>query len=108
MDRKNCSAFARSRLRIPFTLQELARPASWSNHIERGKALGYPDCCIEAYDKGGRIGLVSRHNFLKELIDLQLDEKMLVEFWAVAHVPCSVKYQESINLGKRYLDAVKS
>jgi len=88
--------------------QRIDKPACWSNHIERGKALGYPDCCIDTYDKGGKIGLVARHHFFKELIDLELDEKMPVEFWAVAHVPCSAKCKESINLGKRYLGAVKS
>lgn len=100
-DLENLIAFARFN-------QRTDKPASWSNHIGRGKALGYPHCCIEAYDKGGKIGLVARHNFFKELIDLELDEKMPVEFWAVAHVPCSAKCQESINLGKMYLDAVKS
>jgi len=88
--------------------QRTDEPSSWSNHIGRGKALGYPDCCIEAYDKGGKIGLVARRHFFKELTDPDLDEKMPVEFWAVAHVPCSAKCKESINLGKRYLGAVRS
>jgi len=92
--------------------QRTGKPACWSDHIARGKALGYPDCCIEAFEKGGKRRLhpqlVARHNFFKELIDLGLDEKMPVEFWAIAHVPCSAKCEESLKLGRKYLDAVKS
>jgi len=83
------------------------KPACWSKHIERGKALGYPDCCIEAYEKGGKVGLVARHNFFKGIIDLGLDDRMPVEFWAIAHIPCSPECKESIALGRKYLDAVK-
>ncbi len=90
--------------------QRTERPACWSNHIERGKSLGYPDCCIEAFEKGGNHHpqLAARHKFFKELIDLGLNEKMPVEFWAIAHVPCSTKCEESLKLGRKYLDAVKS
>lgn len=88
--------------------QRTNESACFSNHIMRGKALGYPECCIEAFNRGGRFGLVARHNLFKELIDLGLDDCMPVEFWAIAHVPCSAKCEESLRLGRDYLDAVKS
>ena len=82
--------------------------ACLTDPVERGKALGYPECCIEAHVKGDVWGLVARHNFFKELIDLGLDDRMPVEFWAIAHIPCSVNCQESLKLGRKYLDAVRS
>lgn len=85
----------------------------WSNHSQRGKALGYPDCCIEAYEKGPKNELVDRNafpraKFFKEIIQLGLDQKMPIEFWAIAHTPHSANCEDSLKLGRRYLDAVKS
>ena len=84
------------------------KPACFNNHSARGKALGYPECCIKAFEEGGKVGLIARYIFFKELIDLGLDERMPVEFWAVAHVPCSAGCKESLRLGRKYLEAVKS
>jgi len=52
------------------------KPACFNNHSARGKALGYPECCIKAFEEGGKVGLIARYIFFKELIDLGLDERI--------------------------------
>ncbi len=80
--------------------------AKW-DAASAGKALGYPECCIDSYISLGSSGAAARHKFFRELIEEGRDQSMPIEFWAIFHVPCSASCQRSIELGRAYLEAVR-
>jgi hypothetical protein len=71
--------------------------------IAEGAMYGYPECCVEFYAAGGP---ASRARAYEEFLEKGRDQSIPIEFWAVAHAPCSSDCRETIELGKRYLDAV--
>jgi len=75
--------------------------------VSAGKALGYPECCVDSYIGLGSDGLAARYRFFKELIEEDMDQTVPIEFWAIYHIPHSASCQRSIELGRAYLRAVK-
>jgi hypothetical protein len=68
-----------------------------------GAIYGYPECCVELYV---RKGPASRAMAYEEFLEKGRDQSIPIEFWAVAHAPCSSDCRRTMELGKRYLDAV--
>jgi hypothetical protein len=68
-----------------------------------GAMYGYPECCVESYAARGP---ASRARAYEEFLERGRDQAIPIEFWAVAHAPCSSDCRETVELGKRYLDAV--
>ncbi|HDH07366.1 MAG TPA: DUF483 domain-containing protein, partial [Thermoproteales archaeon] len=73
--------------------------------VKLGKLLGYPPCCVENYSKLGPLN--AWYKFQQELIRRGLDQKMPIEYWVCYHVPCSLTCSKTIELGRKYLKAVK-
>jgi len=72
------------------------------NHLE-GEMYGYPECCVEFH--AGK-GTSSRARTYEEFLESGTDQYVPMEFWAVAHAPCSSTCRETLALGRKYLDAV--
>jgi len=72
------------------------------NRLE-GKMYGYPDCCTELHVQNGPS---SRAKAYEEFLESGRDQSVPVEFWAIAHAPCSSTCQETFALGRNYLGAV--
>jgi hypothetical protein len=68
-----------------------------------GAAYGYPECCVEFHVEKGP---PSRARAYEEFLDSGKDQLIPIEFWAVAHAPCSSTCWETLELGRRYLDAI--
>ena len=51
-----------------------------------GTSLGYPNCCVELHAEKGP---PSRARAYEEFLESGRDQSIPVEFWAVAHAPCS-------------------
>jgi hypothetical protein len=68
-----------------------------------GEMFGYPECCIEFHAEKGPF---SRLRVYEEFLDSGRDQSIPVEFWAVAHAPCSSNCRKTLELGKKYLCAV--
>ncbi len=51
-------------------------------------------------------GPSSRARAYEEFLDAGKDQSIPVEFWAVAHAPCSSRCTRTLELGRRYLDAL--
>jgi hypothetical protein len=64
---------------------------------------GYPNCCIDFHAENGPS---SRKRAYEEFLQSGSDQSIPIEFWAVAHAPCSSTCRYTIDLGKKYLDAV--
>ena len=88
-------------------LHHIKRPVHERPRIERelGEILGYPGCCVANYVAKGAVR--AWHDFHRELINMKMDQRMPIEFWAIYHVPCSPKCVRSLELGRKYLDTVK-
>jgi len=71
--------------------------------VLEGAMFGYPECCVELHAKEGP---PSRARAYEELLDSRTDQFIPIEFWAVAHAPCSPTCQETLRLGREYLNAV--
>lgn len=71
--------------------------------VAEGAMYGYPECCVESYAAQGP---ASRARAYEEFLEKGRGQTIPIEFWAVAHAPCSSDCRETIELGKRYLDAV--
>jgi len=71
--------------------------------IFEGTMFGYPECCVELHAKEGPS---SRARAYEEFLELGMDQSIPLEFWAVAHAPCSSTCQETLRLGREYLNAV--
>ncbi|MBO3798542.1 MAG: DUF483 domain-containing protein [Thermoproteota archaeon] len=71
--------------------------------ILEGVMLDYPECCINSYaEKGPFIRL----RVYEEFLETGRDQSIPIEFWAVAHAPCSSTCKRTLELGRKYLDAV--
>jgi len=68
-----------------------------------GRMYGYPECCIELHAESGPS---SRARAYEELLESGKDRSIPIEFWAVAHAPCSSTCDETLALGRKYFDAV--
>jgi hypothetical protein len=68
-----------------------------------GAAYGYPECCVEFHVEKGP---TSRARAYEEFLESGKDQSIPIEFWAVAHAPCSQICGETLELGRRYLDAI--
>jgi len=68
-----------------------------------GAMYGYPECCVESYAARGP---ASRARAYEEFLEKGMDQSIPLEFWAVAHAPCSSECRRTRELGRRYLDAV--
>jgi hypothetical protein len=68
-----------------------------------GAMYGYPECCVEFHAEKGPS---SRAKAYEEFLKCRRDQSIPIEFWAVAHSPCSSTCQETLELGRKYLDAV--
>jgi len=88
-------------------LHYIKRPAHKRPKIEQelGRILGYPTCCVTNYIVKGAVR--AWHDFHEKIIEMNLDQNMPVEFWAIYHVPCSPMCKHSLRLGREYLEAVK-
>jgi len=73
--------------------------------LRLGELLGYPECCVRNYVELGPVK--AWYNYQRGLIESGLDQQMPVELWAIYHAPCSATCKASIELGGRYLMAVK-
>ena len=73
-----------------------------------GTAFGYPECCTERFtvEREKRRGKED-YLFYESIIEKGLEKSVPAEFKVIAHVPCSVLCQPSINLGREYLAALK-
>lgn len=69
----------------------------------QGAMFGYPECCTEFHAKKGES---SRARAYEEFLESGMDQSIPTEFWAVAHAPCSSTCKATLELGRRYLDAV--
>ncbi len=73
-----------------------------------GTAFGYPNCCTERFMvERQRRRSKEDYFYYETIIEKGLENSIPIELRAVAHVPCSVLCQQSINLGKEYLLALK-
>ena len=68
-----------------------------------GVTFGYPDCCVEFH--AGK-GPSSRARAYEEFLESGRDQSIPVEFWAVAHAPCNPNCTGTLELGRKYLDAL--
>jgi len=98
--------------RSPMQLIKLAQSRHGGPELEwdaesAGKALGYPQCCIDSYIRLGSSGLAARQSFLRGLREEGMDQSMPVEFWSVYHIPCSAHCKRSIELGRSYLESIR-
>ena len=103
--------------RIRSLVDEVARDTAISRENEayrgltkaltrlEGVTFGYPNCCIEFH--AGK-GPSSRAKVYEEFLESGRDQSIPVEFWAVAHAPCSPNCTGTLELGRRYLDALAS
>ena len=74
------------------------------NDIDLGRVLGYPSCCVDFFCK----------RFSEDNPNLQLKPtnaftnltKREQDYVIISHFPCSSDCQESIELGKKYLDVL--
>ena len=69
---------------------------------EIGSAFGFPECCINAYIEGN-----SLLKYKEKTVDAKMEKSEKVELRAVNYVPCGPKCENSIKLGREYLNAVK-
>ena len=79
--------------------RDLARGLTW---VE-GAMYDYPECCVELHAEEGPS---SRSKAYEEFLDSGMDQSVPGEFWAVAHAPCSSICERTLELGRKYLDAV--
>ena len=68
-----------------------------------GMTFGYPDCCVDFH---AEMGPSSRARAYEEFLESGRDQSIPVEFWAVAHAPCSSSCKRTLQLGRKYLDAL--
>jgi len=68
-----------------------------------GVAYGYPECCIEFHAENGS---PSRARAYEQFLESGGDQSIPIEFWAIAHAPCSSTCKETLELGRKYLDAI--
>jgi len=69
-----------------------------------GMAFGYPECCTEKFARDRR-GKRPREDYIfyESIVERGLEDAVPVELRAVAHVPCDVACELSIDLGREYL-----
>jgi len=111
--RESRQALRRIRSLIDEVRRSAATPHKHRAYSELTKALtrlegtmfGYPDCCVDFHAEKGPS---SRAKAYEEFLELGGDQSIPVEFWAVAHAPCSSRYKRTIELGSKYLDALAS
>ncbi|MEM2969748.1 MAG: DUF483 domain-containing protein [Candidatus Bathyarchaeia archaeon] len=73
-----------------------------------GTAFGYPDCCTERFIvERQRRRSKEDYFYYENIIEEGVENSIPVELRAVAHVPCSVLCQQSINLGREYFSELK-
>ncbi|RLE87693.1 MAG: hypothetical protein DRJ49_06085 [Thermoprotei archaeon] len=70
-----------------------------------GELLGYPQCCVDSYVRKGAVRVW--HEYLSELIATGLDKGSPIEFWAVYHAPCSLSCEQTLELGRAYLESLR-
>jgi len=68
-----------------------------------GVAYGYPECCVEFHAEHGPS---SRARAYEQFLESGRDQSIPIEFWAVAHAPCSSTCHKTLELGRKYLNAV--
>jgi len=71
--------------------------------VFEGAMFGYPECCVEFHAKESPS---SRARVYEEFLESGMDQSIPIEFWAVAHAPCSSICQETRRLGREYLHTV--
>jgi hypothetical protein len=70
---------------------------------QEGVMFGYPECCVKFHVEKGPS---SRARAYEEFLESKKDRAVPIEFWAVAHAPCSSTCQETLKLGRKYLTAL--
>lgn len=111
--RESRQALKRIRSLIDEVRRSAAAPYKHRAYSELTKALtrlegtmfGYPDCCVDFHAENGPS---SRARAYEEFLESGRDQSFPVEFWAVAHAPCSSSCKRTIELGRKYLDALAS
>lgn len=68
-----------------------------------GATYSYPECCVELHVEKGPS---SRARAYEEFLESKKDRSIPVEFWAVAHAPCSSTCMKTLELGRKYLAAI--
>ena len=69
-----------------------------------GMAFGYPGCCTERFAKDRKEKRPKEdYIFYESIVEKGLENAVPVELRAVAHVPCDVMCEPSIDLGREYL-----
>tara|TARA_Y100000310_G_scaffold322716_1_gene382082 strand:- start:4456 stop:5040 length:585 start_codon:yes stop_codon:yes gene_type:complete len=75
-----------------------------NNHVELGKLLGYPECCIRFFvntfsKKNPNPEIQSNNPFTN--ISLRQEDMVLIN-----HFPCSENCEQSVEIGKNNLEAI--
>jgi len=80
----------------------------WKNLMKgltwvEGAMYDYPECCIKLHAEKGPS---SRARAYMQLLSSGRDQSVPIEFWAVAHAPCSSTCVKTLELGRKYLDSL--
>ncbi len=87
-----------------------------SNHKELGKLLGYPDCCINFFEKNFPIESKKKNDYV--LASLKNSKGFIFPFYnnvairhldlsLLSHFPCSLNCEESIKIAKNNLKIIE-
>jgi len=69
-----------------------------------GMAFGYPGCCTERFARDRKEKRPKEdYIFYESIVESGLEDAVPVELRAVAHVPCDIVCEPSIDLGREYL-----
>ena len=100
-------------------LSLLARVTDEHQHTEEfGKILGYPECCIEFYNRNIQICLREKKDLMHNVLD-ETNIPFPYPFWNnfvarcfdvsfLSHYPCSFNCKESIKIAKERLQLIRS
>lgn len=78
------------------------------SHLELGKLLGYPECCIKNFLKLSESG-GGENKYIKRVMDFRLNQFLNTSnFYLISHLPCSYECEETIRYANKMLDLLKS
>ncbi len=91
-----------------FLTKKAQRTPEWNNLMKgltwvEGTMYNYPECCIKLHAEKGPS---SRARAYEQLLNSGRDQSVPIEFWAVAHAPCSSTCVKTLELGRKYLDSL--
>jgi hypothetical protein len=92
-------SFLAKKVQLTLERKKLVKGLTW---VE-GAMYDYPECCIELHAEEGSS---SRARAYEQLLNSNKDQSVPIEFWAVAHAPCSSTCAKTLKLGRKYLDSL--